>query len=342
VSAASCVSCALFGRLADGRDVHAYTLANPNDVSVTILTLGGIVQSVRAPDREGRVGDIVLGFDTLAPYLDNRDYLGAVIGRCANRIARGRFRLDDRDYVLSRNDGENTLHGGAEGVDKALWNATVDGEGLLLTHTSGDGDQGFPGALALSVVYRLNGNNEFTIDYRARTSAPTVVNLTNHSYWRLSGERDDRILDHSLQIAADRFTPVDAHLIPLGMMTPVEGTALDLREPCRLRDVLGSTDPLIRAAQGLDHNFVLNTRDGPAARLFHHETGRVLEVFTSEPGLQVYSGNHLTAPGLRAWSGIALETQHFPDSPNQPGFPSTVLRPGELFRSSTIFRIGVV
>ncbi len=340
MSVASRLSRALFGRLPDGRDVHAYTLTNGNSVSVTVLTLGGIVQSVRAPDREGRIGDIVLGFDTLAPYLGNRDYLGAVIGRYANRIARGRFRLDDRDYVLSRNDGENTLHGGAQGFDKVLWSATGDGGRLLLTHESADGDQGFPGKLSLSVAYRLNDNNEFAIAYEARTSAPTVINLTNHSYWRLSGERDDRILDHLLQVDADRFTPVDARMVPLGTMAAVEGTAIDLCEPRRLGDVLRSTDPLIHAAQGLDHNFVLNNRGGPAARLFHQGSGRSVEVFTTEPGLQVYSGNHLASPGLRAWSGIALETQHFPDSPNQQAFPSTVLRLGELFQSSTIFRIG--
>jgi len=337
VNTASNVSSALFGRLADGREVHAYSLRNTRGVSVTILTLGGIVQSVRAPDRQGRVGDIVLGFDTLAPYLNNRDYLGAVIGRYANRIANGRFRLDGRDYLLSRNEGENTLHGGAHGFDRALWNATVDGERLQLTHTSADGDQGFPGAFAVSVAYRLSNDNEFTIAYQARSSAPTVVNLTNHTYWRLG---DDSILDHTLQVDADRFTPVGTNMIPLGTLVPVEGTVLDLRKLRLLRDLLHSADPLIRASLGLDHNFVLNGR-GPAARLFHPNSGRCVEVLTTEPGLQVYSGNHWASHGLRAWSAIALETQHFPDSPNQPGFPSTVLRPGELFQSSTIFRIGV-
>ena len=323
----------------DGRQIDAFSLTNAHGLSLTIVTLGAIVQSVRAPDRNGRLANIVLSFETLAPYLDNRDYVGCVIGRFANRIARGRFRLDGRDHQLSRNEGENTLHGGAEGFDKAVWSAEIDGERLLLSHRSPDGDQGFPGELTVTIAYALSDANEFSIAYEARTSAPTVLSLTNHIYWRLSGYKDGDILDHTLEIAADRFTPVDAEMIPLGTFAGVEGTPLDLRQPRPLRDVLQAVDPRIADAGGLDHNFVLHKSQSSAARLFHPSSGRQLEVFTTEPALQVYSGNHLRAHGLSKWSGIALETQRFPDAPNQPAFPSAVLRPGGIFRSSTTFRI---
>ena len=348
MSALAPVSCAVFGRLPDGREVHAYTLVNARGLSATILTLGAIVQSVRTSDRDGRFADIVLGFDRLEPYLDNRAYLGAVIGRYANRIARGRFQLDAREHVLSRNEADNTLHGGAEGFDKAIWNATVAGARLSLTHRSPDGDQGFPGELAVTVTYELTGGG-LQIDYEARASAATPVNLTNHSYWNLAGKAAADILDHVLQVDADRFTPVDGRMIPTGTIASVDGTPFDFRTARTLRQAVQSGDPKVLRAGGIDQNFVLNggAAHARAASLRDPGSGRTLEVLTTEPGLQVYTGNHLHLAGvgkggvpLRRWGGIALETQHFPDSPNQTSFPSTVLRPGETFRSSTIFRIG--
>ena len=347
------VSCSQFGRTADGRVVHAYTLANSSGAAATVLTLGGIVQRLHAPDRAGRVGNIVLGFDTLEPYLDNRAYIGAIIGRYAGRIAGGRFSLDGREYVLSRNESHNTLHGGTTGFDKCVWDAKVDGGRLSLSPTSADGDQGFPGALAVTVTYELSDNNELKISYGASTSAPTVLNLTNHTYWNLSGDGTGDVLDHLLQINADGFTPVDRQLIPVGTVVSVAATSLDFRTPRRLREVLEATGPLTAGAGGIDHNFVLNqaeeTGETLAAVLSHPKSGRTLEVLTTEPGLQVYTGNDLqtvmTGRGrkpLPRWGGIALETQHFPDSPNLTAFPSTILRPGEAFRSSTTFRFGLV
>ncbi len=346
MSAATPVSCAVFGRRPDGREVHAYTLVNTRGLSATILTLGAIVQSVRAPDRNGRFADIVLGFDTLEPYLDNRGYVGAAVGRYANRIAGGRFRLDGREHVLSRNETGNTQHGGTHGFDKAIWNATVEGARLSLSHRSPDGDQGFPGELAVAVTYELTAGG-LQIAYEARTSAATVVNLTNHSYWNLAGHDAAGILDHVLQVAADRFTPVDEHSIPSGVIAAVDGTPFDFRTARSLRLAVQSRDPQVARAGGIDQNFVLDGASARAALLRDPVSGRTLELFTTEPGLQVYTGNHLEVAGagkggvpLRRWSGIALETQHFPDSPNQASFPSTVLRPDDTFRSSTIFRIG--
>lgn len=342
-----------FGSTA-GNAVERYTLTNSHCMVVKILTYGGIVQSLGVPDRDGRVGDVVLGFDTLKDYVQNNSpYFGAVIGRYANRIAGGKFTLDGVTYHLPTNDGPNTLHGGTKGFDKRIWEAREisgsDTVGLELRYTSPDGEQGFPGTLETRVVYTLTEKNELRIDYHATTSEPTVVNLTNHSYFNLQGEGTSTIYDHELQINADRYTPVDATFIPIGKLTSVADTPFDFREPKSIGEDIRDGHPQIVRGHGFDHNFVLNRRSVgglvPAARVEDPNSGRVLEVATTEPGVQFYSGNFLdgTLVGTsgrvyRQSDGFALETQHFPDSPNQPQFPSTVLRPGERFHSTTVFR----
>jgi len=337
------------GLLPDGRKVEAFTLTNGHGVSARVLTLGGALQSVLAPDRNGALADVTLGWPDAATYLTARGHLGVLIGRYANRIAGGQFALDGRTYDLPRNSGENTLHGGAQGFNKAVWMVRDASDAhLTLSHVSPDGDQGFPGTLTATARYSLSPDNALEIAYEAVTDAPTVVNLTNHAYWNLTGRGD--ILDHTLVVTADVFTPVDRSMIPTGEVRRVEGTPFDFRKPTRVREQLAATDdPQIALANGIDHNFVL--KQAATGELMHAATlsddasGRVLEVWTTEPGMQVYTGNGLASdvPGTNGeryarWGGIALETQHFPNSPNAPSFPSTVLRPGETFHSRTQFR----
>jgi aldose 1-epimerase len=339
----------LFGTLPDGRAVEAYTLANDSGMSVRILTLGGIVQSVLLPDRLGTPCDVALGFLHLTGYLDDPAYHGALVGRYANRIAGGRFALDGITYELTRNDGRNTLHGGTRGLSAAIWSVeNVDGSALVLSHLSPDGDQGFPGNLSVRATYALSAEDTLQLTFEASSDAPTVLNLSNHTYWNLSGE--ETILDHSLQVDASTFTPVDEQFVPTGEIRSVDGTSFDFRKPGRIRDtLLQSADPLFALAGGIDHNFILDRKD--AGDLVRAATlaggGRHLAVWTTEPALQVYTGNSLAGGAMAKpgrpyprWAGIALETQHFPNSPNEPSFPSTILRPGETFRSRTEFRFG--
>jgi aldose 1-epimerase len=314
-----------FGATPDGVLVQRYTLANAHGIELRAITYGGIITSLRTPDRRGKRADIVLGFDTLQGYLPNPWYLGAIVGRYANRIARGRFTLDGTTHQLATNHGAHHLHGGARGFDQVVWRGASfqneGGVGVSFTHTSPDGDEGYPGTLDVRVTYTLTDRDELVVDYGATTDRATPVNLTQHSYFNLSGDPTREVLDHSLAIDADRYTPVDAALIPTGALRPVAGTPFDFRTP--------------RAPETYDHNFVLN-RDGEglvhAARLVEPGSGRTLDISTTEPGIQLYAGQRL---------GVALETQHFPDSPNQPGFPSTILRPGEAYRSQTVFRFGL-
>ena len=344
-----------FGETADGEAVELYTLTNANGMEVKILTYGGIVQSISVPDRDGNLANVTLNQSDLEGYLDGHPYFGNITGRYANRIARGTFTLDGEMYRLALNNGENTLHGGELGFDKVVWDASEvtdgDGVGLQLSRTSPDGEEGYPGALAVEVTYTLTDDDEIRIDYHATTDAPTVVNLTNHAYWNLSGEGAGSTYDHELQINASNYTPVDPTLIPTGEIAPVAGTAFDFTQPHaigeRIRD--GSDDQL-RIGQGYDHNFVLD-RPSPddasmivAAEAYDPASGRVLTVSTTEPGIQFYSGNFLdgTVVGesgqvYRQGDGFALETQHYPDSPNQPDFPSTVLLPGEDYATTTIY-----
>lgn len=339
------------GRAPDGEIVQRYALRAAN-LSADVMTYGAILMALRAPDRNGRSENVVLGFDTLDPYLAGTPYFGATVGRYANRIAGARFAIDGRAYDLAANNGRNHLHGGLRGFDKVVWNAEpIEGDGgagVLLRHVSADGEEGYPGELDVAVTYTLSDDNRLSIDYRATTTKPTHINLTHHSYFNLSGAKLTSVEAHDLMIDADRFTPTDDELIPLGELRAVEGTAFDFRRPRRIGEHIDDDDPQLRAGGGYDHNFVLNKQaKGALARaavLRDPASGRVMELSTTEPGLQVYSGNQLDgtlagASGVfRRRMGICLEPQHFPDSPNQSTFPSTLLRPGEVYHSRTEFK----
>ena len=340
-----------FGRTADGREVEEYTLKNAAGMEVRFITFGGIIRSVRVPDRQGRFANVALGFENLAKYEAEHPYFGAITGRYANRIGGGKFNLDGVDYQLFKNDGGNSLHGGEFGFDKRLWAASESDGAVELTYLSPNGEEGFPGNLDVTVRYGLDGDNGLLIDYAAETDAPTMVNLTNHSYFNLLGEGEGTICDHVLTLNADQYTPTDGMQIPTGEIAPVAGTPFDFRRAKTIGSGQRSAHSQIIAAKGYDHNFVLN-RDGLAegelvlaAQVYEPRSGRVMEVWTTEPGLQFYAGNFLDATLVgasgrlyRQSDGFALETQHFPDSPNKPHFPSTVLRPGERFESTTVYR----
>lgn len=340
-----------WGKTKTGEAVERYTLRNSRGIQVDFITYGGIITSILAPDRKGVAGDIVLGFDSLEGYLGDHPYFGAIVGRYANRIARGRFVLDGKEYRLARNNGDNALHGGLRGFDKVVWKARQVKDGVELSYLSKDGEEGYPGNLQVKVTYLLNDKNELRIEYEAVTDKPTVVNLTNHSYFNLSAGASADILDHRLRVNADRFTPVDAGLIPTGELRSVAGTPFDFRAPHAIGERIHQPDEQLRLGRGYDHNFVLNRRGSGlemAARVVEAKSGRVLEVLTTEPGMQLYTGNFLDGSlrgkGGRLYgrhAGLCLETQHFPDSPNRPEFPSTVLRPGQTFRSTTVYRLSV-
>jgi aldose 1-epimerase len=350
------VNRAVFGKTDDGVAVDIFTLTNAHGVEVRAITYGGIVTSLRVPDREGRLDDVVLGYDNLDGYLQNNSpYFGAIIGRYANRIAKGSFTLDGKIYRLATNNGPNHLHGGRKGFDKVLWQGegfrSAEGAGVVFRYTSPDGEEGYPGTLTASVTYTLNDRNELIVDYLATSGKPTPVNMTHHSYFNFTGSKRD-VLDHELTIDADRYTPVDSTLIPTGSLESVDGTPFDFRKPAAIGARIEQDHEQLRNGQGYDHNFVLNRQgDGlvHAARVTERSTGRVLDVSTTEPGLQFYSGNFLDGAisgksgqvyGKRY--GFCLETQHFPDSPNHPNFPSTILRPGREYRSRTVFAFSAV
>ncbi len=342
-------SCAPFGRNASGEEVMLYTLANARGSLVKITPFGGIITSIIVPDRKGRPGDVVLGFDEIAGYSDKVPYFGAIIGRYGNRIAAGRFSLDGKVYTLACNNGANHLHGGIRGFDKVLWqaeNVQAEVASLTLSFLSRDMEEGYPGNLAVKVIYTLTDDDRLVIDYSASTDKKSVINLTNHSYFNLAGEGE--ILDHELVIEADRYTPIDEGLIPTGELAPVANTPFDFRTPHTIGERIRAHDEQLIRAGGYDHNYVLNGRMGElrrAAAAFESRTGRLLEVWTTEPGMQLYTGNFLdgklTGKGGRVYgyrTGFCLETQHFPDSPNHPAFPTTVINPGESWTSRTIFR----
>ena len=344
-----------FGTMPDGRDVGLYLLANDNGMRVSVTDYGGIVTSLTAPDSRGRLADIVLGFDTFEAYLEGHPYLGAIVGRYANRIGNGTFTLDGRQYVLSRNSAGHHLHGGISGFDKVLWQAAAmaaeAGPQLLLSYVSRHGEEGYPGRLDVAVTYTLTNENEFRIDCRATTDAPTHVNLTHHSYFNLAGPTARDILDHVIAIDADRFTPVDDGLIPTGELRDVAGTPMDFRSPFPVGARIDDDDEQLHFGGGYDHNWVLNRAGAAlsfAARVSDPTTGRILEVFTTEPGVQFYTGNFLdgTLTGkqgtvFRRRCAFCLEAQHFPDSPNRPEFPTTVLRPGQVYETTTLYRFRV-
>lgn len=336
-----------FGTAPSGEQIQMYTLTNSNGMEARIINYGGIVVSLKTPDRSGNLADVVLGFDSLAPYLGTHPYFGALIGRYGNRIANARFALDGQTYTLPVNNGPNSLHGGNNGFDKQVWSASAEPGLLVLTYTSPDGEEGYPGTLNARVTYALGEDNSLRIDYEATTDKPTVVNLTNHSYFNLADAGASLILNHEVMINADRFTPVNDTLIPTGELRPVDGTPFDFRQPTAIGARIDADDEQIRFGGGYDHNYVLNrTGDGLslAASVYEPVSGRVMEVLTAEPAVQFYTGNFLTGEtgkggvSYQRRSGLCLETQHYPDSPNQPEFPSTVLRPGEVYRTSTVYR----
>ncbi|MEV6301880.1 aldose epimerase family protein [Actinoplanes sp. NPDC051861] len=338
-----------WGSVSEG-SVDRYTLTNARGMRVRVLTYGGIIQSIEVPDSGGVLANVALGFGAVEGYVNNPGpYFGAIIGRYGNRIAKGRFTIDGAGYQVPLNNGPNSLHGGTPGFDQRIWSAAPENDSLLLTHVSPDGDQGFPGTLPVSVRYTLTDDNAIRIDYEATTDTPTVVNLTNHSYFNLAGEGSGDVYGHLLRIDADAFTPVDAGLIPTGEIAAVDGTALDFRSPVAIGARIRAAETQLLYGAGYDHNYVLR---GDGLRVVAHVaepvTGRTLTVSTTEPGMQFYSGNFLdgtfagtSGSTYRQGDGFALETQHYPDSPNQPAFPSTVLRPGETYRSSTVLEFGV-
>ncbi len=339
-----------WGQSLSGEQVQLYTLRNKRGTEATITDFGGRLVTLKTADRAGTFDDIVLGFDDLGGYLRKNPYFGALVGRYANRIANGRFTLDGQTYHLARNNGENALHGGVEGFDKRVWQSReIDGPALQLTYVSTDGEEGYPGTLTTTVTYTLTDENELKIDYLATTDKTTILNLTNHSYFDLSGQFAGEIVQHQVTINADRFTPVNNYLIPTGELRNVEGTPFDFRQPMFIADRIDDDDEQLKLALGYDHNFVLNGSGlRLAARVRDPQSGRVLEVLTTQPGMQFYTGNHLdgTVTGksgvvYKFRYGFCCETQAFPDSPNQPAFPSAKLEPGGEFRAQTIFRFSV-
>ena len=341
-----------FGKTSDGQNVDIYTLTNRRGAEVKITNYGGIITSLRVPDRNGKRDDVVLGFDNLDAYLKGHPYFGAIIGRYANRIAKGRFTLNGHEYSLAVNNGENHLHGGIKGFDKVVWTAkplkVPNGAALRLTYLSKDGEEGYPGSLSVTVIYTLTNANELKIEYWATTDKDTVVNLTSHSYFNLAGQGNGDILNHQLLINARRFTPTDAGSIPTGELKSVKGTPFDFTSAFRIGDRINDADQQLKFGNGYDHNFVLNGRTGTlrqAAVAYEPASGRSMEVWTTEPGIQFYTANYLdgsfTGKGGKVYQqryAFCLETQHFPDSPNQPSFPTTVLRKGQRYHTLTIHK----
>lgn len=354
------IQTSVFGYLPDGRQVDVYQFTNANGIELRVTNYGGIILSLKTPNTSGEFDDIALGFDSMEAYLSDEyrqanPYFGAIIGRYGNRIAGGEFTLDGETYSLATNDGSNHLHGGQQGFDKVLWQAesfeNETGMGLVLRYTSEDGEEGYPGRLESEVTYTLTDSDELVVDYRAVTDKTTPINLTQHSYFNLKGEGNDTILDHQMMINATAFTPVNDTLIPTGEVRPVNGTPFDFTQATTIGERIEQDDEQLAFGGGYDHNFVLDRDDGAsselvlAAKVWESQSGRMVEITTTEPAIQFYSGNFLAGDligkqgqAYQHRSGFALETQHYPDSPNQEGFPSTLLEPGETYRSRTVYR----
>jgi aldose 1-epimerase len=343
-----------FGTLPDGQVVTRYTLRNKNGVEMEVINYGGIIASLKVPDKSGVKEDVVLGFDSLSGYLNGSPYIGAVVGRYGNRIAKGKFKLDGKEYTLAQNNNGEHLHGGVKGFDKVFWNiervSSADGASLRLHYQSKDGEEGYPGNLSVEVLYTLTDNNELHVKYKATTDKATVVNLTQHSYFNLTGNAKRDILDHQLTIKANYFVTVGKTLIPKGHLEKVDGTPFDFNKPTAIGSRINDKDGQLEAGGGYDHCWVLTEKDSMkwAASLYEPMSGRYMEVLTTEPGIQFYSGNFLDGSligkgGVRYAKrfGLCLETEHFPDSPNQPSFPSVVLKPGEVYRTETVYRFSV-
>ena len=350
------ISSALFGELPDGQKITRYTLENKSGASVEILDLGGIIVSLNVPDRDGKLNDIVLGLDDPAQYLNESPYFGAIVGRYANRIAKGKFSLEGTDYSLAVNNGPNALHGGLVGFDKKIWNVEpfegADHAGLSLTMVSEDGEEGYPGTLKVNVSYKLDDDNNLTINYKASTDKTTVINLSQHTYFNLNGHNSGNILDHEVFLNAASFTPVDENLIPTGEIVAVENTPMDFRQAKTIGRDIGVENEQLDVGGGYDHNWVLDRQDMEnmelAATVYEPTSGRFMEFMTDQPAIQFYTGNFLdgTVSGKAGYNyqyrgGLCLETQHFPDSPNQVNFPSTVLKAGEEYNTTTIFNFSV-
>jgi aldose 1-epimerase len=341
---------ASFGKTANGTPVEIYTLRNSEGMEATVMTYGGIVTSLKVPDKNGKFGDVVLGYDQLGGYLTNSPYFGALIGRYGNRIARGQFTLDGHAYALATNNFPNHLHGGLKGFDKVVWTAkpveTFYGPGLELTYLSKDGEEGYPGNLSVTAIYVVTEKDELVVQFTATTDKDTICNLTHHSYFNLRGSGD--VLDYIVQINADKMTPVDSTLITTGELMPVTGTPFDFRQPTPIGARIGDDNQQLKFANGYDHNWVLNKSSREliqAARVVEPQTGRVLEVFTTSPGIQFYTGNFLdgTIKGkagrvYQFRDGFCMEPQCFPDSPNHPNFPTTELKPGEVYKNTIIYK----
>jgi aldose 1-epimerase len=342
----------LFGKTPDGSDVYLCTLRNASGVEARIMTYGGILVSLKVPGKDGKLADVVLGYDSLSQYVSNNPYFGAIVGRYGNRIGKAKFTLNGKEYTLAANNGPNSLHGGLKGFDKVVWNVndadSKEGKSLALTYLSKDGEEGYPGNLSAEVIYTLTDSNELRIDYKATTDKLTVVNLTHHSYFNLAGAGNGDILKHVLYIDADQFTPVDSTLIPTGKFESVKGTPMDFTTPTPIGAHINENNQQLKYAGGYDFNWVLNRKDSElslAARVEDPSTGRTMEVYTTEPGIQFYSGNFLDGTNIGKGGvkyehryGFCLETQHFPDSPNEPRFPSTELDPGKTYTSTTVYK----
>jgi aldose 1-epimerase len=344
-----------YGKLPDGREVSQYTLKNAGGVEVRIINYGAIVTSIRVPDHDGKLADIVLGYDSLSGYLGDNAFLGAIVGRYGNRINKGRFKIDGQEYQVTVNDGENHLHGGKIGFNKVLWDAKVGPPAaepaLALTYISPDGEEGYPGTVTLTVTYTLTNENELRIDYEGKTDKPTILNPTHHSYFNLTGNPIETILNHELIIDADKITPVDAGLIPTGELADVANTPFDFRKPQKIGLRINEPNEQLQFGHGYDHNWVLNNYDRTVhevVELYEPLSGRLMEVFTDQPGMQFYSGNFLNGTirgknGVQYQhrTGLCLEAQCFPDSPNKPNFPSVILRPGQVYHQRTIYKFSV-
>jgi len=351
-STTNSITSAPFGTTADGTPVEIYTLRNTHGLEARILTYGGILQSLYVPDRNGKLGDVTLGYDNLQGYLDKTPYFGALIGRYGNRIGGAKFTLEGQTYTLATNNGPNTLHGGLKGFDKVVWSAKSlvgpDGPELVLAYYSRDGEEGFPGNLQVAAIYTLTDDNELKLQFSATTDKPTVVNLTHHTYWNLTGRGDTDILGHIVYINADQTTPVDAGLITTGEFKSVDGTPFDFRKPTAIGARINDPDPVLQYGPGYDHNWVISKplgQYGLQARVTDPASGRVMEVWSDEPGLQFYAGNFLdgtiTGKGGQVYKihdAFAMEPQHYPDSPNKPNFPTTELKPGEKYHNTIVYK----
>lgn len=349
---AGCMSAGV--KVSDFDSIKSYTLKNKNGMEVKFTNYGAIVTSIKVPDREGHFADVALGYGSVEGYINaiDRPYFGAIVGRYGNRIAKGKFTIDGKEYSLKTNNGENHLHGGLMGFDKVVWNGEVVGKNAVrFSYLAKDGEEGYPGNLSVQVTYTLTDDNELRIDYHATTDKKTPVNLTNHTYFNLAGEGAPTILDHELMINADAFTPIDKGLIPLGEIRPVESTPFDFRKAKAIGRDIGVESQQLAYGLGYDHNWVLNKGKGGmtlAATVYDPKSGRFMEVFTDEPGIQFYCGNFLdgrlvgkSGKVYNYRSALCLETQHYPDSPNQPAFPSTILEPGQTYATTTIYKFGV-